>query len=154
MKVLAVHRYYWPDTAPYASILREIVRRWVKDGHDVDVLSSQPSYKPNVVFETRDSQEVIDGATVTRLKLRGSRRSLVRILNAVRLCFGNLDGAIKRRYDVIMISTYPPVLGGCAALVAKLTGARFIYHCMDIQPEIGKISGEFRHKSIFRFLQN
>lgn len=156
MKVLAVHRYYWPDTAPYASILRAIVRQWVQDGHDVDVLSSQPSYKPNVALEKRLSQEVVDGATITRLNLPAEAgKPLMRILNAVRLGCGLFWMAlIKRRYDVVMISTYPPVLGGyCAALVAKLTGARFIYHCMDIQPEIGKVSGEFRQKHIYTILR-
>jgi hypothetical protein len=45
---------------------------------------------------------------------------------------------VRKRYDVIMVSTSPPVLAGWfVAVAAKLSGARFIYHCMDIHPEIG-----------------
>lgn len=44
------------------------------------------------------------------------------------------------------------VVGLSAALSAKLTGASFYYHCMDIHPEIGSLSGEFRNPIIFRFL--
>ena len=48
LHVLAIHRYYWPDSPPYAAMLQEIVKRWSQEGHDVDVLTSQPSYKKNV----------------------------------------------------------------------------------------------------------
>ena len=155
MKVLAVHRFYWPDTPPYATMLRAIVYRWVKDGHEVHVLSSQPSYRAGVQNVKRPSREVVDGAEVIRLDLQPeSGRPLVRIFNAIRLGLGIFwEAFFKKRYDVIMISTSPPVLSGWfAATVAKMTSARFIYHCMDIHPEIGRISGEFRNPLIYGIL--
>ena len=155
MKVLAIHRFYWPDTPPYASMLRVIVRQWVSDGHEVDVLSSQPSYKAGVKNQKQPAKEVVDGAQVARLNLPSETdRPLVRILNALRLGVGVFwQAVIRKRYDVVMISTSPPVLGGWfTALVARLTGARFIYHCMDIHPEIGRISGEFRNPGVFSLL--
>jgi hypothetical protein len=52
-----------------------------------------------------------------------------------------------------MCSTVPPVLiGFCCAAAAKLTGTKFLYHCMDLYPEIGRISGEFKNKFIYQFL--
>jgi len=155
LKVLAIHRFYWPDTPPYASMLRVIVRQWVNDGHEVDVLSSQPSYKAGVKNQKQPAKEVVDGAQVARLNLPSETgRPLVRILNALRLGVGVFwQAVIRKRYDVVMISTSPPVLGGWfTALVARLTGARFIYHCMDIHPEIGRISGEFRNPGVFSLL--
>lgn len=157
LKVLAVHRYYWPDSPPYASILRRIVSQWVEDGHAVDVLTSQPSYKKNVDVAKRPTKENIDGATVRRLSLPfETAKPLVRILNTAKISVALFwNAVIKRRYDVIMISTAPPVIGGfVAAAVAKITGARFIYHCMDIHPEIGRVSGEFRNPLVFKLLQN
>ncbi len=155
MKVLAIHRFYWPDTPPYASMLKSICQQWVGDGHQVDVLSSQPSYKVGVENSKQPSREIVDGAQVIRLNLPSETgRPLVRILNALRLGFGIFwQATIRRRYDVIMISTSPPVLGGWfAAIVAKLTRARFVYHCMDIHPEIGRISGEFSNPKVFALL--
>ena len=155
MKVLAIHRYYWPDTPPYASMLRAIVKQWVSDGHEVDVLSSQPSYKVGVENKRQPRREEVDGAQVVRMGLPPeSGRPLIRILNALRLGAGIFWRAvIRKRYDVIMVSTSPPVLGGWfAAVAAKLSGARFIYHCMDIHPEIGRISGEFSNPKVFSLL--
>ena len=155
MKVLAIHRFYWPDTPPYASMLRAIVRQWVSDGHEVDVLSSQPSYKAGIDNQKQPAREVVDGANVVRLNLPSEAgRPMVRALNALRLGAGVFwQAVVRKRYDVIMVSTSPPVLGGWfTAIVSRLTGARFIYHCMDIHPEIGRISGEFRNPRVFSLL--
>ncbi|RRQ20158.1 glycosyltransferase WbuB [Guyparkeria sp. SCN-R1] len=155
LRVLAVHRYYWPDTPPYAAMLRRIVEHWRDEGHEVDVLSSQPSYKAGFKHERCPRHEGLNGVAVERLSLPNETgRPLVRIFNALRLGSVLLWKAITRRYDVIMISTAPPVLGGAAAaLAARLTGARFIYHCMDIHPEVGRVSGEFRNPAVFTVLR-
>lgn len=136
-------------------MLRAIVAKWVSDGHEVDVLSSQPSYKAGVDNQKQLARERVDGAQVVRLDLPSEAgKPLVRILNALRLGAGVFwQAVLRKRYDVIMVSTSPPVLGGWfSALIARLTGARFIYHCMDIHPEIGRISGEFRNPRIFSLL--
>lgn len=156
LRILAIHRYYWPDTPPYAAMLRRIVGRWHQEGHHVEVLSSQPSYKAALVNRRRPRLETVDGISVERMNLPNEAgRPVVRIFNAARLALLLLIRAVTRRYDVIMISTSPPVLGGvAAALAARLTGARFIYHCMDIHPEVGRVSGEFSNPVVFRFLRS
>ena len=154
-RILVVHRYYWPDTPPCASLLRRIAAHWRREGHHVDVLSSQPSYRSTAANERRPKRDVIDDVTVERLNLPTEiGRPVVRIVNALRLGGALLYRALTRRYDVIMISTVPPVLGGfSAAVAARLSRARFIYHCMDIHPEIGRISGEFSQPIVFGTLQ-
>ncbi|WP_280551792.1 glycosyltransferase family 4 protein [Halomonas sp. 25-S5] len=149
-----MHRYYWPDTPPYAAMLRRIVASWRDVGHHVEVLSSQPSYKGELDIAKRPRRDDIDGVSVTRLSLPAEAgRPLTRVVNAIRLGGAVIWRAMTRRPDVIMISTAPPVLGGAAAaLAAKLTGARFIYHCMDIHPEVGKVSGEFAHPVVYGVL--
>ena len=69
MKILLIHRYFWPDTPPYAVILKKIARRLATDGHDVTVLSTQPAYKPELANEVQPSVEVIDGYRVVRISL-------------------------------------------------------------------------------------
>ncbi len=57
------------------------------------------------------------------------------------------------RYDVVMCSTVPPVLLGMAtSLAARRRGARFVYHCMDVHPEIGELSGDFALPGLARVL--
>lgn len=156
-RILAIHRYYWPDTPPYASILRSIAERWARDGHKVEVLTTQPSYKSQLKLSRRPSSETINNVRVRRIPLFHEAGRIVgfRIINMMILCFAVFVHAVvrRRRFDIIMVSTAPPVvLGAAARISAKLTGARFIYHCMDIHPEIGKISGEFRNRKLFDYL--
>ncbi|MDD4927930.1 MAG: glycosyltransferase family 4 protein [Gallionella sp.] len=156
LRILAIHRYFWPDTPPYASMLRAIASRWVEDGHEVDVLSTQPSYKPEARIPRQAAAEKMDGFRVRRLTLLPEAgKPVFRLLNVVLFSLAIvMYTLLRRRYDVIMISTSPPIVSGLVARwAAKLTGARFVYHCMDIYPEIGKISGDFRHPALFSLLQ-
>jgi glycosyltransferase involved in cell wall biosynthesis len=156
LRILAIHRYFWPDAPPYATMLRTIASRWVADGHQVDVISSQPSYKPNAGITRQPEMEILDGIHVRRLDLPPEHgRPLTRLLNIIRFSLAIMrHTSMSGPYDVIMASTAPPViLAAAACLAARRTGARFIYHCMDIHPEIGCISGEFRHPLVFSLLR-
>lgn len=154
-RVLAIHRFFWPDTPPYAVMLRAIAAHWAAQGHEVEVLASQPSYKPETALETAPRTEQVDGFTVRRLPMqpdRGGRarrpRNMVRFsaLAAWRVLIGP-------RRDVVMCSTAPQVLLGWAvSLAARVRRARFVYHCMDLHPEIGALSGEFAHPLVYRVL--
>lgn len=156
IRIMAVHRYYYPDTPPYATILRHIVRQWVADGHEVDVLTSQPSYKKSAGVSKRASVETLDGARVSRINLPPEHgRPLVRLLNTLRFFLAIILRAVRGHYDAIMVSTAPPVIPGLAGrIAARLTGARLVYHCMDIHPEIGKISGDFSNPLVYRALEH
>lgn len=155
LRILAIHQYFWPDTPPYASILRSIGIRWVHDGHLVDILSTQPSYKADAQIPRQAEYEVVDGLHIYRMSLLTDPSRRGRALNAILFALrAFLFVVMRRRYDVVMISTVPPIIGGALIWMAsRLIGARFVYHCMDVHPEIGRISGEFRHPLLFNILR-
>jgi glycosyltransferase involved in cell wall biosynthesis len=137
--------------------MRWVAKQLAADGHKVDVLTSQPSHQGSSRQDRRPSIEQLDTVSVTRLLLRTETGwPLWRIVNALHLGISIvLRSLFRRQYDVIIVATIPPVLGGFfSALAAKLTGARFIYYCMDLHPEIGRISGDFANPVLFRVLQS
>jgi colanic acid biosynthesis glycosyl transferase WcaI len=154
-RILVIHRYYWPDTPPCASLMRSIVAHLREEGHEVEVLTSQPSYRPGAEKQQRPHVEHVDGVRVERLRLPTEvGRPLTRITNALRLGPAIVRRALTRRYDVILVTSIPPVLGGFfAALAARLSRARLIYYCMDLHPEIGRVSGDFANPILYRVLQ-
>ena len=153
--MLVVHRYYWPDKTPCAVIMRRIAEYLAEDGFEVDVLTSQPSYRENIRQERRPRVEQFNNVEVTRLVLpTETGRPILRVLNAVYLGFWILVRAIFRRYQAIIVSTIPPVLGGFfSGFASKLTRARFVYYCMDLHPEIGRVSGDFSNPLLYSLLQ-
>lgn len=155
MRVLVVHRYYWPDTVPCAGVMRWVAKQLATDGHDVDVLTSQPSYRESSSQNCRPRVEQLDAVSVTRLSLPTEiGRPIWRIMNALHLGLQIFLRSIFKKYDVIIVATIPPVLGGFfSALASRITHARFIYYCMDLHPEIGRSSGDFTNPVLFRTLQ-
>lgn len=156
MKVLIVHRYFWPDTPNCGKILSSISDHLVQSGCMVDVITGQPSYSAESAQLTPQSNECLGGLKVKRLRLRTETQApLWRIFNALHIVFFTFFQAWVKRYDVIIGTTIPPVLGGFScALASKMTGARFIYYCMDIHPEIGCLSGDFSNRVVFKVLQS
>jgi glycosyltransferase involved in cell wall biosynthesis len=156
LRILACHRFFWPDTPPYASILRALATEFSSQGHDVSVFSAQPSYKPEVDLPRQPAREVVDGITVLRCKVikERDRNVLLRMANNAYFClrvFVHL--IVSRRYDVVMVSTFPPImLAFLAAFAAKLRGSRFIYHCMDLHPEVMKLAGTIKGERILDWL--
>lgn len=155
MRILVVHRYFWPDKTPCSGIMWCVAKHLASEGHSVDVLTSQPSYRANSGVDHCPRVEFLDGVRIIRLTLPTEvRRSAWRILNAVHLGIWILLKAVMRQYDVIIATSIPPILGGFFSAVAvKLTRARFVYYCMDLHPEIGQVSGDFANPLLFRLLQ-
>ena len=57
----------------------------------------------------------------------------------------------RRRYDLLTVTTIPPVIMGVAARVIKrLTGIPFVYHCMDLYPEVAEVAGLARNRLLLR----
>lgn len=156
MRILAIHRYYWPDTPPYASMLRAIAETLVASGHEVTVFTTQPSYKPGFRIPRQRRDEMLNGVRVRRMGLlpEMKKNMLLRVLNLALFMAGIMAHTVfRRRYDVIMASTAPAVMVGLdARWVARLTGARFVYHCQDIHPELGRLSGHFRNQLVYQSL--
>ena len=157
LRILAIERYFWPDSSAYGAMLRRKAERWVQDGHYVEVLAGQPGYRPELKIPKARKKEMLDGVTIHRISLltEDSRSSWRRLPNFLIFAARIFTFIVRRRrFDVVMAATFPPVVTGfAAALAARLRGARFIYHCLDIQPEAGRLAGEFRREPVYRLLQ-
>lgn len=153
-RVLALHRYFWPDAPPYASTLRAIAEHWIAGGRaDVEVISAQPSYREGI--GRRATRELLGRLPIHRVAaVPEGKVPAAKLLNL--FVFPITAGAAMLRADrpdVMMCSTAPQVtLGAVVSLVAKWRRARFIYHCMDLHPEIGRLSGEFANPVVYRLL--
>jgi glycosyltransferase involved in cell wall biosynthesis len=155
MRILVVHRYYWPDQTPCAAIMQAIAQHLSAVGNFVEVLSSHPSYRVNAKKGLHLHSKSPDNVKVKRLHLpHEGGQPIRRVLNALYLGFWILLRAFTLRYDVIISTSIPSVLGGFfSAFAARITNTRFVYYCMDVHPEIGRVSGDFSNPVLFGLLQ-
>lgn len=147
VRLVLIHQYFWPDPPPYASMLRSMAADLGRRGHDVRVLTGRP---PSTSAPRR---AVVDGVAVERLPQvsgRGVRQAVNLIVFPAVVAARVLTGP---RADVVMCSTAPQVtLGAFVSLAARARRSRFVYHCMDLHPEIGRLSGEFANPVAYRIL--
>lgn len=146
MRILLIHRYFWPDSPPYASMLRVMGRHFAEQGHEVTVLSTQPSYTAATAKLRQPKSEILDGMRILRRPMfpESKRNWFARIAN-VALFQLHLAAHLlfrRKKYDLVTATTMPPVVvAGVVSSCARLRGSRMLYHCMDLYPEIARISG-------------
>ena len=138
-------------------MLRSIGRALVEAGHEVTIWTEDPCYKLSDRAQTVSRREILDGMIVERLaKLPDSvatdiMRLADKLLFVPRLM---LKAIIQRtrgvNYDLVWTATIPPVLQGWAGRkIAKIFGARFLYHCQDLYPELAAHMGFWRKGALF-----
>ncbi|WP_095012251.1 glycosyltransferase family 4 protein [Tsuneonella mangrovi] len=156
MKILILYRHFWPDSPPYAAMLRSIGRRLVAEGHEVTVWCEKPCYKLGDFALDAPARETLDGIRVERMgRLPFSRRSdLVRLAGKLAFVPRLIGKALLRRlggerYDLVWTATIPPVMQGWAGrVVAQLFGARLLYHCQDLYPELANFMGMWPERGL------
>lgn len=158
MKILLIHRYFWPDAPPYAHMLRAIGGHLARCGHRVSVLSTQPSYHDAATFDEQPARETLDGIEVHRMRLLPEKKKQTgrRLVNMVLFLLRVLGHLLRHRYDLVTFSTMPPVgLGVTVRLALALTGRRgcYVYHCQDLYPEAALFGGMMREHAGYRLLR-
>ena len=155
MSALLIHRYYSPDSPPYASILKDMRGMLAPHGGCVDILASQPSYKSIdkskvVAWKIKDDLGIVYRLPV----LKSNNQKINKVFNFFWFPFLSFWVVLfGRKYKVVTVSTAPPVLlAFSVALACKIRRMKLVYHCMDVHPEIGQIAGEFNKEWVFNFL--
>ena len=154
-KILLIHRYFLPDTPPYATMLSYIAEH-LSRVHDVKVLSTQPSYKSDIEIDEQPSIERVNGYTVQRLKVpKENRKNIItRLWSTVIYLIKVFYTIVKEKPDVVMVSTAPAVLSGfIVQLATRISRAKFYYHCQDIHPEIAVLSGQVKPGLSYKVLR-
>ena len=150
MRILIVHRYYWPDAGAYSAMLHIMAKRFVEEGHQVTVFSTQPGYN-NVTDERLPSRTVTDGIEIHRIGLfkEDKKKFLNRAINVGLFVMKLVWHFVTRfgKYDLVTVASFPPTV---TAMIVRwmtwLTGGRYLYHCQDIYPEIAEASGADQKK--------
>jgi glycosyltransferase involved in cell wall biosynthesis len=147
MKILAIYKYYWPDTTPYARILKGILEHWVENGHEVSVLTAQPGYN-DLRHPPQPRSENLNGVEVHRLRTpREVKNSPARRVLSFLVFLGQavIKASTGPGYDFVIVNPHPPILMGLAVrLIRFLRGIPYVYHCEDIHPESALAAGKMK----------
>jgi putative colanic acid biosynthesis glycosyltransferase WcaI len=158
VKICFFNRSYWPDQAATGQLLTELAEDLVaRHGCDVTVVAGRALHASTSGGTHRRAvaRETHNGVTILRANGTrfGTSRFAGRAANYLTY-FASAGWAALDigRPDVVVSLTDPPILGLAARWAARRTGARFVFLCEDIFPEVAALLEDFHNELVNRSL--
>lgn len=148
MKIVFFNRSYWPDFGATGQLLTELTQDLAREsGWEVTVVAGGES-KASFGLVAREEH---DGVAILRAKgTRLTRRGFLgRFTNYVSYFLSAIWASFRvGRPDVVVALTDPPIIGLVAWATARRTGARFVFLCQDVFPEVAVLLEDFRSETV------
>lgn len=160
MRILFLSHYFPPEVNAPASRTFEHCRQWVKDGHQVTVITCVPNHPRGKVYPGYRnrfySSEEIDGIRVVRVwtYVTANEGFLKRTANYVSYMVSASIAAPFVGASDIVISTSPQFFNGLAGyLVSRTRRIPWVLEIRDLWPESILAVGAIKNRAIIRFLE-
>jgi colanic acid biosynthesis glycosyl transferase WcaI len=156
VKICFFNRSYWPDQAATGQLLTELAEDLVSAfGHQVTVVAGRPLNAPNRDraggrrrLVAREEQHGVDIRRANGTGLRPARFAARAANYASYLAAATAASFGVDRPDIVVSLTDPPFVGLPAFWTARRTGARFVYLCEDIFPEVAALIEDFQSAAV------
>jgi putative colanic acid biosynthesis glycosyltransferase WcaI len=158
VKICFFNRSYWPDQAATGQLLTELAEDLVaRHGCDVTVVAGRALHATRVDRRrfAPVERETRNGVTVVRAN--GTRFRPGRFAGRAANYLTYFTSAAVAAFDIgqpdIVVSmTDPPIVGLAARWAARRAGARFVFLCEDIFPEVAALLEDFHNEAVNRTL--
>ena len=154
MRILLLNQAFYPDVVATAQYLTGLAEALVERGHEVRVLTSRRAYDdPSWRFAERERYRGIEIERVSGTGF-GKDAKWRRALDfGSFLVRGGLRVLTGPRVDRIVALTSPPLVAALAALRCRLSGERFVYWVMDMNPDEALAAGWLRPGAVACLLE-
>ncbi|MDX1545975.1 MAG: glycosyltransferase family 4 protein [Rhodothermales bacterium] len=160
MRILFISNNFPPEVNAPATRLYEHARQWVRDGHDVEVLTSAPNFPEGRVYdgyENRFTTGEVDRIKVTRVPtyIAPNKGILRRTLSYVTYMASARWYArrLQQKPDVV-VATSPQFFAGIAGyLMSRYQRVPFVLEIRDLWPESIVAVGALKRNAVIRFFE-
>ncbi len=151
------NRSYYPDLGATGQLLTQLAEDLVHDyGCKVSVVAGPPLLEGKtgrvpargwvpVRKEFHNGVEIFRASGTTFRPQQFAGRAANYLSYFLSAC---LAGLRVPRPDLIVSLTDPPIIGLAALLAARRSGARFVFLCQDIFPEVASLLEDFRNEAV------
>ena len=148
MRILFINQFFYPDASATSQLLTDLAVDLAAAGHEVSVLTGNALYQASP--EPLRARESYKGVTIRRIYCgRFDRESgLRRAISYGRFLFGaGVRLFRRRRLDVILVLTTPPMIAMLPALLCTWRGTPFVCWVQDVYPDIAHALGVVKKNS-------
>ena len=160
MRILFLSNNFPPEVNAPATRLYEHARQWVRDGHDVEVLTSAPNFPEGRVYdgyENRFTTGEVDRIKVTRVPMYVApnegilRRTLSYVTYMVSARW--YARRLQQKPDIV-VATSPQFFAGIAGyLMSRYQRVPFVLEIRDLWPESIVAVGALKRNAVIRFFE-
>jgi hypothetical protein len=160
MHMLFLTHYFPPEVNAPASRTYENAKRWIKEGHQVTVITCTPNHPTGVVYPGYKNRlwqwDEKDGIRVLRVKtyLSANKGFAKRILNYVSYMFSAMVFCLRVGRVDIVVSTSPQFFCGLAGyFVSRIKRRPWVLEIRDLWPESIIAVGAVKSRTMIGMLQ-
>jgi glycosyltransferase involved in cell wall biosynthesis len=159
MRIQFVSNYFPPEVNAPATRLDEHARQWVRDGHDVEVLTSVPNFPEGQVYdgyENRFTRETRHGIDVRRVPMYVSANEGIarRTLSYLSFMLSAIWYARQSPTPDVVVATSPQFFAAVAGWwIARQHGVPFVLEIRDLWPESIVAVGAMERNAMIRLLE-
>ncbi len=156
MKILYIDQYYSNRRGNSGTRSHEFARRWVRDGHDVTIVTTASAYSHLAGQRRWLRRSVDEGITVWSLRIpyaqsMGYARRVWSF--ATFMVMSTLIGLLVPKPDVVFASSTPLTVGVTGAIVAWLRTRPFVFEVRDLWPRAPIELGAIRNRYLIPALE-
>lgn len=160
MRILFLSHYFPPEVNAPASRTYEHCKQWVKDGHDVTVVTCAPNHPRGRVYDGYSNKlfhrEVKDGIRIIRLwtYVTANEGFLKRTLNYVSYMVAVMLATPFLPKSDVVVSTSPQFFNGLVGyFVSRVKRIPWVLEIRDLWPESILVVGAIKNKLIIKSLE-
>src|SRR5690606_23352471 len=156
MKIVYFYQYFSTPKGSWGTRVYEFAKEWVKEGHEVTVVSSIYS-KSDLKAEKLVEDQYFDGihVKVINVKIDNKQSFARRIWSFVQYSAISSYYALSLKADVVIASSGPITVGLPGLLARYVRGRKLIFEARDLWPEgaiaLGIIENPFMKKAAYWF---
>ena len=160
MKILFLTDNFAPECNAPASRTHEHAMQWVRDGHEVTVITTAPNFPEGAVYDGYanrwHAEEWIDGIRVIRVKsyIAPNEGFVRRILDYLSFMVTGTMAALFMPRPHVLVSTSPQFF--CAVggwIISRLRRLPWVFELRDLWPESIVAVGAMRKNLMIRLLE-
>ena len=156
LRIVFFNRSYYPDYGATGQLLTELCEDLVaRFGYDVTVVAGMPTSAETAIdpmsWYAPVRREQRNGVKILRAwsTSKPTRKFTNRLSNYVSYLASSAAATVRLgRPDVIVSLTDPPVVSLTAIAAAKVTGAKFVFLCQDVFPEVARLLEDFHNPTV------
>jgi glycosyltransferase involved in cell wall biosynthesis len=155
VKILFLTHYYPPEVNAPANRVHEHARAWVRDGHEVTVITGVPNHPRGALFPGYANrwlqEERIDGVRVLRtwMYVTANEGFVKRTANYALFMATAILASFRAERPDVVVATSPQFFCGIAgAVVGALKRRPFVLEVRDLWPESIVALGQLRRGSL------